>query len=45
MLEEYCRLMQSTHVFFQGIFCLQSLRIPRELMLSRGGEGRFQGEM
>lgn len=45
MLEEHCRLVQSAHVFFQGIFCLQSRRIPRELLLSKGGKVRFQGEM
>lgn len=44
-LEGHFRLGQSPHVFFQGIFHLQPLRIPRELPLSRGGKGRFQGEV
>lgn len=45
MLEEPCGLIESTHVFFQGISCLQSLTIPRELLLSREGRGRARGEM
>lgn len=45
MLEGYFRLGQSPHVSFQGIFHPQPLRIPRELPLSRGGKGRFQGEV
>lgn len=44
MLEEPCGLIESTHVFFQGISCLQSLTIPRELLLSRRRRGRAWGE-